>query len=153
LHNHALLARERGIAECRVIENGEVAVLDAGRLHHGGRVPTRAVAVDRVGNELDAALLRDRTLLGQSGVVRVHLAIDAEGALASPVRLEGRGVAGFASLDAQLRREIERVVRQRSKAWQLRGLDPSSELQRFVSFRLGRALGQRPLVDALIDRG
>ncbi len=91
LERHAELAREVGVGEVLVIENGDVAKLDRAELAPAGRVPTGRVATWE-GSVVGEAALRDRRLLARAGAITVGLALDSSGRIAGRPSIQARGV-------------------------------------------------------------
>jgi ribonuclease J len=154
LHNHAQLASERGVEECLVIENGEVAGLSAGRLSRLERVKSGRIAIDRGRETLSHQVLRQRAALGRNGVAQLSLVLDQEGVLRSPALFNSWGVPTFDSPEvaARLAREAEQLLQKQSKMWQRRGRDAGVELEKFLCWRLERLIGTRPHVSVQISR-
>lgn len=152
LHNHERLAREMGVESTLVIENGQVAVLEAARLSRGGTVPTGRVCVDRAQRELSSELLRERVWLGRGGLLNLNLSLSERGDLLAPIQMQSWGVQTSDEVFSRLEREVEALVKERSRIWKARGRCPRREIERFVSFRLERELGQRPCVGVRLQR-
>jgi ribonuclease J len=95
LLRHAALARELGVPEVCVLENGDVAVLDSDGVRHSARVRTGRVhvAARRV---LPSSVLRDRAALASHGTAHVCVPVDARGRLAGEIALVTRGVVDHA---------------------------------------------------------
>ncbi len=92
LMRHAELARECGVAEVLVAEDGEVVELRADAAPaKTGRVPVGKVATF-AGGELSEEILRERAQLGRSGVLFVSLALDARGKVLGVPQVVTRGV-------------------------------------------------------------
>jgi ribonuclease J len=91
LERHRELAREMGVGEVLVIENGDVAEVSPAGLRAVGRVGVGRVATWE-GMTIAAPVLKERRSLARAGVVSIALVVDARGrALASP-SVQGRGV-------------------------------------------------------------
>ena len=108
LTRHAALARESGVADVAVIENGRIAEVTAERVSLGGTVPTGRVHV-YAGREVKDAVLRERAAMAGEGVAMCSVAVDAAGT-ATDVALTTRGVLD-PSADAQEIRDVEAAVR------------------------------------------
>jgi ribonuclease J len=91
LERHAELARQIGVADVLVIENGDVARADSAGLGRAGRVPVGRIATWR-GEPISESALRDRRLLARAGVLSVVLGLDAKGRLQGRPSVQGRGV-------------------------------------------------------------
>ncbi|MGH7269251.1 MAG: ribonuclease J, partial [Polyangiaceae bacterium] len=100
LTRHAALAREAGVAQVCVLENGDEATLDAEGLQRTGRVTAGRVHIF-AGREQADSVLGDRTALASHGVVHLVVPVDARGRPAGEMDLVTRGVvddAGSAAL-------------------------------------------------------
>ncbi|AKT37358.1 ribonuclease J [Chondromyces crocatus] len=154
LVRHAQLARERGITDVAVAENGHVIELARGTpLTRGGRVPVGRVAT-AAGEELTEEVLRERGQIGRSGVAFVTLVLDAQGALAAPPQVLAHGVVDIAmagALKAAARAVAQAIgdadPRQRRR-------DPDLiELARLTARRtIDAKTGRRPLVTVALTR-
>jgi ribonuclease J len=91
LLRHAALARELGVADVCVLENGDVATLDASGLRKSGRAPVGRVHV-YAGREIPASVLGDRVSLASHGVAHLVVPVDARGRPAGDLELSTRGV-------------------------------------------------------------
>ncbi|MEZ4390836.1 MAG: ribonuclease J [Polyangiales bacterium] len=91
LARHARLAKEAGVEQVEVIENGETVFLDANGLSQGARVATGRVHVEGT-YEVHDDVIRERALLGHVGGVFVGLTVDAKGALLGEPTISTRGV-------------------------------------------------------------
>jgi ribonuclease J len=91
LLRHAQLAREVGVRETLVAQNGDVLELEPERLQIVDRVSTGRVHVAR-GADVPEEVLADRSRLAESGAVALSLVIDRHGELIGQPELTGRGV-------------------------------------------------------------
>lgn len=154
LTRHAALARELGVADVLVAENGHVVEIGAtSPIARAGRVLVGRVATAN-GGELGEDVLRERANLGRSGVAFVSLVLDPHGALAAPPQVLARGVA--AELETGALKAAARAVAQA-----LNDCDPRArrrdndviELARLAARRtLEAKLGRRPLVTVALTR-
>jgi ribonuclease J len=154
LHNHAELARRAGVEQCLVIENGEVAGLEQGRLEICERVRSGRITIDRGMGPLSVEVLKQRIALGRTGVAQLCVVLDRDGALCSPALLSTWGVAAFDAPGAHegLAREAEQLLQKQSKIWKRRGRDAVEELEKFVAWRMERLIGKRPHVTVQIHQ-
>lgn len=90
LRRHAELARETGVRQPLVVENGAVVSLCDGRLEVDDQVPTGIVHIDR-GQVVDPGQLRDRELLGELGHAIVTFTVDARARFAGSLDVVQRG--------------------------------------------------------------
>jgi ribonuclease J len=123
LNAHATLAKNAGVPQCLVIEDGAVAELSAESFIVAGAVPTGRVSVDQCGR-LAESVLRERAFLAEGGVAVAIVVIDPAGKLASPPQIATRGIRG-----------------------QLRDLDLTAEASQFVR----RALDAETGIDMMSD--
>jgi ribonuclease J len=91
LKRHASLARETGVHETHVIENGTVLEIDEHGTWLGTSAPSGRVHI-QAGAELAPVVLRDRMLMAEVGIVLITLAVDSRGALRARPRVLTRGV-------------------------------------------------------------
>jgi len=91
LERHAELARELGIGEVLVIENGDVAEAGASGLRLRGHVTAGRVATWQ-GLPIPDVVLRERRALGRAGALSVSIVVDRSGNLVAPPALSARGV-------------------------------------------------------------
>jgi ribonuclease J len=91
LKRHAALARDAGVPETFVIENGAVLELDDAGVRSAPSVTAGRVHM-QAGTELPAVVLRDRMLMAEVGIVLMTLWVDDRGALLAPPRILTRGV-------------------------------------------------------------
>ena len=91
LERHAEVARELGVSDVLVIENGNIAEVESHAVRANGQVTTGRVATWQ-GLPIADEVLRERRSLARAGVLSIGLAIDAKGRLASPPSVVARGV-------------------------------------------------------------
>jgi ribonuclease J len=91
LERHAEVARELGVNEVLVIENGDVAEISGDSVQTSGRVSVGRVATWQ-GLPISDGMLRERRSLARAGALSIGLAIDSKGRLASPPSILARGV-------------------------------------------------------------
>jgi len=108
LTRHAALAREAGVAEVCVIENGRVAEVAQGRVmlgeaHKAGRVHVWG------GKEVAPQILRERAALAEEGVATAVVCVDHAGSVTECL-LSTRGVADDPDELASIRGAIRAVV-------------------------------------------
>ncbi len=130
LERHAMLARDAGVADVLVIENGERAELDDRGVRkldafRAGRIP-----VDAAG-ELAEATLRERAALGELGVLAVALVVDGRGRPLS-VDVASRGVLDEAA-SANVLEVARRDVREALATWPWSSQAPTDDEVREVA--------------------
>jgi ribonuclease J len=144
LVRHAELAREAGVPEVCVLENGDVGDLDAFTLKKSGRVPAGRVHVFG-GRVVPSSVIAERTSLAESGTLHVTVPVDAGGRVAGHVELSSRGV-----LDRTLDRDLVAKARDEALAAIAELSEPADDdiveaVRRAVRRALGRVLGFRPV--------
>lgn len=154
LVRHAELAREGGVEDVAVAENGHVMELGpSAPLARAGRVPCGRVAA-AAGEELGEDVLRERAALGRGGVAFVTLVLDAHGAVAAPPQVVAHGVAGEAHAAAlkAAARAVAQAVGEADPRARRRDAD-LIELARLAARRAIEAkTGRRPLVTVALTR-
>jgi ribonuclease J len=144
LVRHAELAREAGVPEVCVLENGDVGDLDAFTLKKSGRVPAGRVHVFG-GRVVPTSVIAERTSLAESGTLHVTVPVDAGGRVAGHVELSSRGV-----LDRTLDRDLVAKAHDEALAAVAELSEPADDeiveaVRRAVRRALGRVLGFRPV--------
>ena len=144
LVRHAELARESGVAEVCVLENGDVGDFEAGTLRKSGRVQAGRIHVFG-GRVLPASVLAERTSLAESGTLHVTVPVDAGGHIAGRLALSSRGV-----LDETLDHDLVTHAHDEAVAAVAglaeRGDDEIADaVRRAVRRALGRVLGFKPV--------
>jgi len=146
LTRHAELARERGVAEVKVIENGTSVLFDGRSLEVEGSVPAGRVAVGFGGVEVSPSILHERAELARSGIATVALILGSNRELARPPSVSTHGVAGvddevLRSTSLEVSRVVETARKRRSSLHEL-----EEEVRRAVRRRLLESSGARPMV-------
>ncbi len=154
LFRHAELARECGVAEVLVAENGEVVEIGAeGAPAKVGRVPVGRVATAS-GDELSEELLRERAQLGRSGVVSVSVALDAKGRVVGAPLVASRGV--FEPSVPGVARKVSSAVARALEGGDARALRDDDAVANLVRLSARRAVeastGKRPVVIVAVSR-
>ena len=147
LQRHAELAREFGVREVEVVEDGIPIVCDGGTLATEARVQHGRIAVSLGGEELDDAILKERADLGRSGVVVVALTLARDGRGVAPPRVVARGVPAVTATQVRvLEREIARSLESYREG---RGLTLEDFVKRSARRKIDEFSGTRPLVEVL----
>jgi len=154
LVRHAELAREAGVGEVLVAENGEVVELSAGAAPAKvGRAPSGKVATFG-GEELGDDVLRERAQLGRGGVAFVSLVLGRKGELAATPVLQSRGVLepSFAGVARKVGLAVARAVEDADA--RTRADDGAvAEVARLAARRaIESHTGRRPLVVVSVSR-
>jgi ribonuclease J len=151
LQRHGALARERGVAEVLVVENGTSVLCDGSSIRAEGRFTSGIVPVGSRGIELDSRTLRARAELARYGAATVALAIDRRGALRGAPSIVTRGIANMddpsesRALKGAIGRALEHAQKRRFDVEGLR-----EEVRRAVRRELYDIGGTKPVVDVLI---
>jgi ribonuclease J len=150
LLRHAELARQTGVDEVLVIENGTLADFDGDRLRHAGGFPHGKISVGLGGEPISTEALRRRAELGRSGLVIVALALNRQRELSGGPVVTSRGLAALDD-DTRARELIARqVVAQLERVRDYRGIDLSDELRRAARRKIGEICGDRAVVEVQI---
>jgi ribonuclease J len=162
LTRHAALAREAGVRDVCVLENGDVCEVGPDALVRTERVHNGRVHVFG-GRSLPASVLHERMALAARGAAHVVVPVDVRGKLSGDITLVTRGVVDAAQ-DAHLltsaREEAAAAVEELfgSVDAQTRGLgsppdaDIAEAAEQAVRRALSRVLGFRPLTTAIVLR-
>jgi ribonuclease J len=159
LVRHAAIAREAGVPEIVVVENGDVLGLGAGLpAARIARVPVGRVATYG-GEEVTDEVLKERAQLGRAGIVFVSLVLDRRGAVCAPPQIVTRGVVDASDADV-LRRASLAVTRAVAEACERArgGGAPISDDELANAARLAARrtiearTGRRPIVTVALDR-
>jgi ribonuclease J len=147
LLRHAELAREFGVRQVTVVEDGVPVLCDGGTLATDARVKHGRIAVAPGGEPLSEETLKERADLGRNGVVVVALTLDRNRRGVVPPRVVARGVPALT--DAAVR-ALEREVARSLEAYRDgRGLSLEDFARRSVRRKLEEVSGTRPLVEVL----
>ncbi len=153
LTRHGALARESGVRDVCVLENGDVATLGAGGIVKSGSVPSgRAHIWD--GREVEESVLHERTQLAAEGVALVVVPVDARGAVSGEISISTLGV-----VDETRQRQLLDEARQETRV-AVAELAPSMRddasialaVRRAVRRTFDRALGSKPNVVVTLRR-
>lgn len=154
LMRHADLAREAGVQEVLVVENGSVVRFDGARLLPDGRVQAGIVPIGIGGMPVPQEVLRERLDLARCGTATVSLALDHRGRVVAGPELDTRGIAGVderggekRAILVEIARTVEDAARRRLSEEELK-----DEIRRLVRRELERLGGAKPhvLVQLLI---
>ena len=154
LMRHAELARECGVGEVLVAENGEVVELSAAVAPaKAGRVPVGRVATAG-GDELSEDVLRERAQLGRGGVAFISLVLDGRGLCAGAPQVVSRGVLepSFAAVARKVSTAVVQAVATSDP--RTRGADDSiADVARLAARRSIEAhTGRRAMVLVAVSR-
>jgi len=153
MRRHADLARQLGIEDTLVVENGQVARYERGVcLRADGSVRCGRVAVAPGGEPLPAEVLRRRAELGRAGVAHVSLVLDAGGMPVTAPVICTRGVPGVDDDAASHKSMVRNVLAavERVRGW--RGVSVEDEVRRAVRRSTNQISGARPVVEVSLIR-
>ncbi len=147
LRRHAELAREFGVRDVTVVEDGVPVVCDGGSLVVESRVRQGRIAVAVGGEPLSDEILKERSDLARYGLVAVALTLDRAERSVAPPRVVARGVP---AVTPAVTRSIEQEVARSLESF--RG-GRGASLEDFVRLRVRRKLeevsGTRPVIEVL----
>ena len=151
LLRHADLAREAGVPEVCVLENGDVGELDDSGLRKAGRVRSGRVHVfgRRV---LPARVIEERTAIASRGFVHLTVVLDERGRLARDIDFRSRGVLDGPNDGALVAAALDEA---RTALREVRDQDdPTIEegVNQATRRALGRVLGFRPVAETTVVR-
>ena len=153
LERHAALARESGVRDVLVIENGEICDRDAAGLAKAGVTRVGKIPVDAAG-ELAEVVLRDRALLGALGVVAIAVVVDERGRPLQKPGIATRGLLDEANRwdaldDAQ--REVQSTLSSHPWTVERPSDDEVREVARLsVRRALARHVGHKAIAVAIV---
>ena len=151
LHRHAALARETGVPEVLVLENGEIGdvaerTVKSKDTAFVGKIPTFD------GESIPPQVLADRETIARSGIAFVTVLVDAKGRLVAPPAIATRGVLDEKEGAWDLRdigKEIQRALSERPRVTD----EDVAEVVRAITRRkLEQAAGKRPITVASVLR-
>jgi ribonuclease J len=152
LERHAELARQAGVANVLVAEDGDLVSLGTGRppsivgRTHAGRVATFA------GIEIPAAVLRERHAVSRAGVLHVGIVLDAKGRLATEPLVTCRGVLDGEQDPSALRFIAIEIVKALG-ALKNAGDTAIADASRLAARRVVEArTGRKPITSATVRR-
>ncbi|MET0591994.1 MAG: ribonuclease J [Polyangiaceae bacterium] len=151
LERHAELARETGVREVLVIENGDVA-----RIEESGVAQRGKVSVGRVptweGMPIAPSVIKERRSLARGGVVSIAIVVDKKGHAAAPPHVQARGVIADEAVPGTLRF----VALEIAKAIDGAGSSEDSSIAEIARLTARRAIeaktGKKPLCLVSVTR-
>lgn len=148
LHAHATIGAECGMDSRSILlaDSGDLIAMDSRAIAVVDRVPAGHVFVDPQGQQVDAALLRQRRRLSEEGVVVVAVALDAQGAMSGrpTVDCRGLGEGPDEALLEEARRRVAETIHETAATPGGDGLEDRLEAKLRRLFR--RRTGRRPLI-------
>jgi ribonuclease J len=153
LRRHADLARQCGVEERIVVENGSSVVFDGQRLTAGERFASGVVRVGMGGKPLSDATLKQRAEMARSGVATLTLALDSDDRVVAGPELSFRGVPGAESAPGAVKSVLRDVARHVESVRRRAPRDVLVEdLRRVVRRGLEPIAGTRPVVEVVVSR-
>ncbi len=147
LLRHEELARELGVAETAVVENGTPIVCDGQRLWKDSPVRHGRVAIAVGGEELSSGTHQRRAELGRLGIAFVSLALGRDDKLAAPPAVRTRGVPLVDDDDAALRSVAKEIARTFESFRGGRGMALTEYVRRAARRKLEELSGTRPIIE------
>jgi ribonuclease J len=147
LLRHEELARELGVRETSVVENGTPVVCDGVRLWKDNTVPHGRIAIAVGGEELSSETHQRRLELGRSGIAFVSLVLGRGDKLAAPPAVRTRGVPLVDGDEAALRAVAREIARSVEAFRGDRGLALAEFVRRAARRKLEDLSGTRPIVE------
>jgi ribonuclease J len=155
LLRHAALARELGVPEVHVLENGDVAEVDEARMVKSGRVHAGRVHVFAQ-RAVPPSVLHERKALAGHGVAHIVVSLDAAGRPAGDIVLHTRGVvdeATEAHLLAAARNEARAALEELAGGEVPAGdAEVADAARQAVRRAFGRVTGSKPVTTATVLR-
>lgn len=152
LARHEELAREMGVQETLIAENGSLFELREDGLHSVGVTPVGRVHI-RAGRPVPPAALRERARISELGAATVALVVDDRGRLQAAPQVSLRGVSDpdadselVAGLVAEVERAVESAVRHRDAGPDELRKTAAQSARRYCQ----RQLGYRPVTDCIV---
>jgi len=152
LKRHAYLAKQVGIPEedIMIVENGEVVVLEDGKLRRGERIPGGYVFVDGQSiGDIDHGVMREREKLARGGIFLIDLNVDKySGRLLGEPEIITRGFLSpddASELLPEVRHRIMDIVNGG-------GLDAEKEIANAVKSYLYNETKRRPMVFVTLSK-
>lgn len=152
LNRHAQLAREMGIEETLVLDNGTELEIDQNTHRIVGDVHTGRVHI-QANHEVAQTVLNDRRLLGQIGIVIAVVNVDAQGSLISKPIVFTRGVVHEEENQEFLEKASQNIHHAVVKmSYPASDNELRDVVCKIVRRSIRHALGFKPLVHCLIVR-
>lgn len=155
MERHAALARDVGVRDVLVVENGEIVDVDGEGVRKSGAVRVGKIAVD-AGGELTETVLKDRRLMAELGVATIVVMVDESGKPTRAPSIATRGV-----LDETVRWDVLADAQNEARealethAWTVErpSEDELKEVVRLAVRRvIARHVGRKPITIPLVIR-
>jgi ribonuclease J len=151
LKRHGVLAAESGVPEVCVLENGDLAEMDAQGIRTIGRVQSGRVAV-HAGRAVPESVLAERGLLAESGALHVSVPVDAAGKIAGRLEVSTRGVVDEVADHHLLKRAREAAAAAVLELSTPDDDDIADAVRGAVRRAFGKTLGFRPVTWVTVHR-
>ena len=149
LHRHAELAREQGVNDTLVLENGEIGEVAPTAMKKAKDTAKHAKIPTWNGEEIPLSVLSDRETIARAGIAFVTVLVDGQGRPVGPTTVTTRGVIDEKA-DAEVLRSAARAAHEALTARPGRGPardDEIAEIARLAARKqLELAVGKKPLV-------
>jgi ribonuclease J len=149
LHRHAELAREQGVTDTLVLENGEIGEVAPTAMKKAKDTAKHAKIPTWNGEEIPLSVLSDRETIARAGIAFVTVLVDGQGRPVGPTTVTTRGVIDEKA-DAEVLRSAARAAHEALTARPGRGPardDELAEIARLAARKqLELAVGKKPLV-------
>jgi ribonuclease J len=150
LLRHAELAREVGVRDTLVVENGTSVIFDGNGLQRDEEVPHGKVAIAMGGEPIDADTLWRRAELGRAGVVTLSVVLDREGRVLGTPRVSALGVPQVDKDPGVLRNIAREALKTMERVRRYHGVEWEDELRRAVRRQVLDVCGSRPNIEVHI---
>ena len=147
LLRHAELAREQGVSDTLVVENGTSVIFDAEGLHRDEPVSHGKIAIAIGGEAIDPDTLWRRAELGRAGVVTLSLIVDREGRVLGTPQVSALGVPAVDKTPGVLRGIAREALKTLERTRRYHGVDRADELRRAVRRQVLDVTGSRPSIE------
>lgn len=146
MSRHSELAKEEGIQDCLVVENGETVLISTeSALQKGSPVQSGPIRISSGGLELSSSVRRRRGVLARQGVIFVTVDADSSGEIRATCSSLGVvGVDGDQLVLGRLRKTVEKVL---LKLKLSSGSAAESEIRRVVRSSVSEINDERPVVE------
>ncbi len=156
LKRHEALAREMGVVESALVENGAVVEIDDAGVRVVDEAHVGRVHVD-AGEEIPDRVLADRALLAELGMAVAFVRVDRRGRPLGEPQIVTRGVF-HEEAEPDVTEDARRFVADELLSWKSPALevDPAEveeRARRALRRYFGRRLGKKPLTWAVVVQG
>ena len=154
LKAHAGIARDRGIQEVLMVENGSIVELTPDAFRMAGHVWSGRTHIDRGGEAVEGRVLGERKALAEHGIIVISLRLDERGRAVGLPEVVSRGIVRAEHDDEMiedLRKLVQReLLEMRSNRLVLDPADVRETAERAVRRFFQRELGRKPIAMVLL---